>query len=115
MSEHLIRLAFNGRVNNYEDKIAYIADRIKLRFGDRVDAELPLSRRTAAAKLIYLKTETFGQAMALADEISSFLHEKETVAYLGTANIRQAGRCVDSQYARGWRGTFAQRFDFESF
>ena len=115
MKEHLIRLAFNSRVNNYEDKIAYIAERIKQRFGDKVDAELPLSKRSSVAKLIYLQTTSFDEAMSLADQISAFMHEPETERYLATANIRSAGRSVDDQYAQGWRGKFAQRFDFEGF
>lgn len=115
MGKHLIRLAFNNRVDNYEDKIAYIAERIKQRFGDRVDAQLPLSKRIAAAKLIYLQVDTFDKAMALADEINTFLHEEESVRHLNTANIRQSIRCPDDQYARGWRGTFAQRFEFQGF
>jgi hypothetical protein len=108
----LISLAFNKRVSSYEDKIAYIAERIKQRFGDRVDAELPLSKRSSVAKLIYLKASTFDEAMKLADEIHAFLQENETVRYLNAANIRHITRGIDNDYARGWRGRFAEKFVF---
>ena len=112
MQKHLIRLAFDTRVERYEEKIAHIAACIKKRFGERVDVELPLSKCTTAAKLIYLQADTFEEARALADEIKSFLGTDETVRYLNTANIKLSTVCIDDDYARGWRGTFAQRFDF---
>ncbi len=113
MSKHLIRLVFNSRVNNYEDKIAFIAQQIKDRFGNEVDAYLPLERKANLAKLIYLKVSSFDDAMKLADKINEFLREPATTAGLQTHGIQTSGRSLDGQYAQGWRGTFAQRFDFK--
>ena len=113
MRQHLINLHFESRVNGYEDKIAYIAQRIAERFGDKVDADLPLANKRQLAKLVYLNATNFGEAMRMADDIDSFLKEPEILEGLKQQGIDYALRCPDRDYAAGWRGTFAQRFEFK--
>ncbi len=113
MNTHLIRLAFNQRVSGYEDKVAFIAQKIKDRFGEKVDAELPLSRSANRAKLVYLQTGSFDEAVKLAGQISDFILEPATRSALSNQGITYQGRGIDNQHARGWHGIFAQKFDFQ--
>ncbi len=112
MRSHKIRLVFNNRVVHCEAKIALIAEQIKTRFGNQVNVELPLSKNRNVEKFVYLHVGGFDDAMTLADQIGRFLCENETAAALQKAGIHFSTRCVDSQYAQGWCGTFAQKFIF---
>lgn len=114
MSKHQIRLAFNSRVNNYEDKIAYIAQLVADKFGDKVDASLPLSRNPNVVKAVYFKEGTsFDDAFKLADEIREFLKSPEVKGKFSVSDISFSTSSLDSQYAKGWRGTFAEIFSFD--
>lgn len=120
MTQHQIRLAFNSRVTNYEEKIARIARIIADKFGDKVDISLALSIEPNDPKVVkepnvpkviqFKKGISFDDASKLAEEIKEFLKSQEAKIELDVLEIALSDLHILRHYIIGNPPRYARIF-----